>query len=291
MTQILATDSTVAKDDSSLKSQLQIIPSARITTIEVQMKDPVLGANGGSADAVQKAFNLRLALSRAINRQTLVDAVYDGVHAPATYWTVKGLKGFQGNGPFDSKIGFNLDAAKKALADAGYPNGQGLPTITIIYRDTAERRNEADFLVKAWKDIGINVTPQFVDSKARSAAFNSEQFQLFQGGWQLDYPDIENPMVGLFDTGGGNNHYNCSRPDVDADFKDAANATSEDARINAYKKVETDVVDNLCGIIPIYQDALPYLVSTKLGGVVANGTIDASGPGTFCVECWFVKKS
>lgn len=290
MTQILATDSTVANGDSTLKAQLQVVPSSRITTIEVQMKDPILGANGGTADAVAKAEKVRLALSRAIDRKTLVQAAYDGVHAPATYWTVKGLTGFQGNTPFDSKIGFDVAAAKQALVDAGYPGGAGLPKFTLIYRDSPERHNEGDFLQKAWKDIGINVDMQYVDSKARSAAFNSEQFQLFQGGWQLDYPDIENPMVGLFDTGGGNNHYNCSRPDVDAAFKDAAAATTEDARIKAYQAVETAIVTHLCGIIPIYQDALPYMVSSKLGGVVANGVIDSSGPGTYCIECWYVKK-
>jgi ABC-type oligopeptide transport system substrate-binding subunit len=286
-TQILATDSTVAKGDSSLKDELLIVPSSRITTIEVQMKNPVLG---GTGDNDQKAYNLRLALSRAIDRQALSEAVYDGVNTPATYWLVKGLKGYQGNDPFQSKIGFDVDAAKKALADAGYPNGQGLPTFTLIYRDTPERRNEGDFLQKAWKAIGVNVDTQFVDSKARSAAFNNEQFQLFQGGWQLDYPDIENPLVGLFNTGGGNNKYNCSDPDVDAAYKDAANATSEDARIAAYQKVETLIVTRLCGIIPIYQDSLPFLISSKLGGVVSNGVINAGTPGNYAVENWYVKK-
>ena len=209
--------------DSSLKDQLIIVPSSRITTIEVQMKDPTLG---GTGDQDAKAYNLRLALSRAINRQELVGRRVRRRNTPADYWLVKGLKGYQGNEPFEYKIGFNLDAAKKALADAGYPNGQGLPTLTLIYRDTPERRNEGDFLQKAWKAIGVNVDTQFVDSKARSTAFNTEQFQLFQGGWQLDYPDIENPLVGLFNTGGGNNKYNCSDPDVDAAYKEAADATT-----------------------------------------------------------------
>ncbi len=290
MTEVLATDTTVAKKDTALKDQVLVVPSARITVVEVQMKDPILGANGGTPEAVLKAYNLRLALSRAINRQALVDVVYDGVHAPATYWVVKGLKGFQGNEAFDKTIGYNLEAAKKALADAGYANGAGLPTFKIIYRDNAQRRNEADFLAKAWGDLGIKIDPQFVDSKTRSAAFNSEDFQMLPGGWQLDYPDIENPLVGLFDTDGGNNHYNCSRPDVDAAFKAAASATSDAARIKAYQDVETSIVNNLCGIIPMYQDAKPYLVSKKLGGVLGNGTIDAGQPGNYCVECWFVKK-
>ena len=96
----------------------------------------------------------------------------------------------------------------------------------------------------------------------------------------MDYPDIENPLVGLFNTGGGNNKYNCSNADADAAYAAAAAATSEDARIKAYQDVETAIVDNLCGIIPLYQDSKPFLVSSNLGGVVANGTIDAGGPGT-----------
>jgi len=285
-TQILATDSTVAKSDASLKNQLILIASARITTIEVQMKDPVLG---GTSSTDPKAYNLRLALSKAINRQQLVDAAYDGVHAPALYWVVKGLKGFQGNEAFKA-IDYDLEGAKKALVDAGYPGGQGLPTFKLIYRDTPERRNEGDFLQKAWAAVGIKVEMQYVDSKARSAAFNSGEFQLFQGGWQLDYPDIENPLVGLFNTGGGNNKYNCSNPDVDKAYADAAAATTEDARIKAYQAVETAIIKNLCGAIPMYQDSVPFLVSSKLGGVGTNGVIHASEPGSYCAECWYVKK-
>jgi len=291
-TEILATDTTVARADSALKNNVLIVPSARITTIEVQMDDPILGANGLDAAAKEKAFKLRLALARAIDRKALVKVVYDDVHAPATYWVVKGLKGFQGNEAFDKAIGYDPVAAKQALKDAGYENGAGLPSFKVTYRDNQQRRNEFDFLSKAWKDtLGINVTSEFVDSKTRSATFNSEKFQLFQGGWQLDYPDIENPLVGLFNTGGGNNHYNCSDPDIDAAFKEAASATTDDARIKAYQKVETGVVTKLCGTIPMFQDAKPYLLSTKLGGVVPNGTVDAGQPGNYCPECWYVKKS
>ncbi len=291
-TEIQATDSTVAKADSGLKASVLIVPSARITTIEVQMKDPILGANGGTPEKIKAAFNLRLAMSRALDRKALVDAVFDGVHAPATYWLVKGLKAFQGNEKFDSTIGFDKAAAQKAEADAGYPNGAGLPTFTWIARDTQQKRDEADFVKKAFKDtLGINIDPQFVDSKTRSADFNNETFQLFPGGWQLDYPDAENPLVGLFNTGGGNNHYNCTNPDVDAAFKEAGTAASDDARTKAYQKMETAIVTNLCGVIPMYQDAKPYLLSPKIGGVLANGTIDAGQPGNYCMECWYVKKS
>lgn len=278
-TNILSTDIATAKGDPTLSKELHVVGSARITSVEVQMKNEALSD-----------FNLRLALSRAIDRKTLNDVVYDGSHKPATYWVVEGISGFQGNAAFEDKIGYDPEAAKAALK-AYTDSGKTVPTLRFTTRDTPQRRNEFDFLAKAWKDtLGITVTPEFVDSKTRSQRFNSEDFDLFPGGWQLDYPDIENPLVGLFNTGGGNNHYNCSDPEIDAAFKEANDAATNEARIKAYQKVETLVVTKLCGVIPMYQDGLPFLVSDKLGGVVPNGTIDAGLPGTYCIECWYVKK-
>lgn len=278
ITEILATDVVVAEGDSALADSLLVSPTARITALEAQLSNEAL-AN----------FDLRLAISRSINREQLIDVVYDGVGEPATYWVVKGVDGHQGNEAFDDIIGYNPDEAKAALQrylDAG----NTLPELRLTVRDTPQRRNEVDFLAKAFQDtLGLTIIPEFVDSPTRSARFNSGDFDLFPGGWQLDYPDIENPLVGLFDTGGGNNKYNCSDPDIDAAFAAAASATSDEARIEAYMEAETLIVTRLCGVIPMYQDSRPYLVDTKIGGIVENGTIDAGLPGTYCVECWFVK--
>lgn len=278
VTEILATDVAVA-EGQGLEDSVLVVPTARITTIETQMTDPILENDG-----------VRLAISQAIDREALVDSVYDGVHSPAYYWVVKGLTGFQGNEKFESAIGYDPEAAPQTLADAGYPNGDGIPTLRWTARDNEQRRNEFAFVQQALKDtLNINIEAQFVDSQTRSALFNAEDFQLFPGGWQLDYPDIENPLVGLFNTDGGQNHYNCSDPEVDAAFEEAANATSEEDRIAAYQKVEDGIVTGLCGIIPLYQDSRPFVVTTKLGGVVANGTIDAGLPGLYAVEDWYVK--
>ena len=243
------------------------------------------------SDPVLSKFGVRLAISQAIDRQALVDSVYDGVHAPAYYWLVKGLTGFQGNEKFEATIGYAPDKAAQTLADAGYPNGEGIPTLRWTARDNEQRRNEFDFVAKALKDtLNITIEAQFVDSPTRSSLFNAKDFQLFPGGWQLDYPDPENALVGLFNTGGGNNKYECSNPDVDAALTAAGSATTEAARIKAYQDAETAIVENLCGIIPLYQDARPYVISAKLGGVVPNGTIDAGLPGNYAVENWFVLK-
>ncbi len=277
MTEVLATDVAVA-ESSGLSDNVLVVPSARITTIEAQMTDPVLSN-----------FGVRLAISQVIDRQALVDSVFDGVHAPAYYWVVEGLVGHQGNEAFEGVIGYAPDKAAQTLADAGFPDGEGIPTLRWTARDNEQKRNEFAFVQAALAEIGIEIEAEFVDAATRSTMFNAEDFQLFPGGWQLDYPDIENPLVGLFNTDGGNNKYNCSDPDVDAAFEAAFTATSEEARIAAYQEVEKNIVEKLCGIIPLYQDARPFVVSTSIGGVVANGTIDAGLPGNYAPENWFVK--
>jgi oligopeptide transport system substrate-binding protein len=277
MTEILATDIAVA-EGAGLEDNVLVVPSARITTIETQLTDPILSNYG-----------VRLAISQAIDRQALVDSVFDGVHSPAYYWVVEGLVGFQGNEAYEDVIGYAPDKAAQTLADAGFPNGDGIPTLRWTARDNDQKRNEFAFVQDALAAIGIKIEAEFVDGATRSEMFNSGNFQLFPGGWQLDYPDIENPLVGLFNTGGGNNKYNCSDPDVDAAFEAAFTATSEEARIAAYQDVEKNVVEKLCGVIPMYQDARPYVVSAKIGGIVANGTIDAGLPGNYAPEKWFVK--
>jgi ABC-type oligopeptide transport system substrate-binding subunit len=139
--------------------------------------------------------------------------------------------------------------------------------------------------------LNINVDLDIVDAKTRSDRFNSQDFQLFRGGWQIDYPDPENPLIGLFDTGGGNNQYNCSDPDIDAKLAAAATETDNDTRISLLQEAETLVVTRLCGVAPMTQLARVYLVNPKIGGLTANGAIDAGIPGNWGVEYWYVKAS
>jgi oligopeptide transport system substrate-binding protein len=279
MTNVPATEIPTIENDATLKSDFLQIGSLRIWSVEMQMKNEVL-----------KNENVRLALSRAIDRESLVKVVYNDAYLPATYWLVEGIQGFQGNGPFENLIGFDPEAAKQALADAGYPDGQGFPTLTITVTDRPDRKAEGEFLQQAWKEIlGINTEIQAVDAKTRSSTFNSKQFQLFPGGWQNDYPDPENSLIGLFDTGGGNNQYECSDPDIDAKLAAAGAETDNATRIKDLQDAETLIVTRLCGMTPMWQGAFLYLVDPKVGGIRANGAIDASMPGNWCPECWFIK--
>ncbi len=278
MAQIDAGSVPVAQADEGLAKQLQIVGSGRIDTIETQLKDPALAK-----------FEVRLALSQAMDREAINKVVYNGANIPALYWVVKGIPGYVGNDEY-ADIDYNPEQAKANLAAAGYPNGEGFPKLKLTLRDDATQKALGEFLQKQWKDtLGIDVELDIVDAKTRSAKFNSKEFQLFRGGWQIDYPDPENVIGGLFDTGGGNNKYDCSDPEIDAKIEEAFNATTEEARIAAWTEAGKLVVHKLCGVIPFAQLGQPYMVAPKMGGVIANGALDASLPGDTAAEFWFVK--
>jgi oligopeptide transport system substrate-binding protein len=279
MTTIPATEIPTVEGDPNLLSQYLKVGSLRIWSVEMQLNDPVL-----------KDPKVRLALSRAIDREALVKVVYNDAYLPATYWLVEGIPGYQGNSAFENIIGYDPEAAKTALADAGYPNGDGFPTLTITVTDNPVRKAEGEFLQQAWKEtLGINTEIQAVDAKTRSSTFNSENFQLFPGGWQNDYPDPENSLIGLFDTGGGNNKYECSDPDIDAKLSAAGTETDNATRIKDLQEAETLIVTRLCGAAPIWQGAQLYLVKPTIGGIRATGALDAAMPGNWCPECWFIE--
>lgn len=279
MTRIQAADVVAAEGDSDLADQIVILPTARITSVQMQLNNEVL------AD-----LNVRIALSRAIDRDELNEVVFDGSNTPATYWVVQGVHGHLGNDEFDDVIGYDPDAARAALEEAGYPDGQGFPQFSIILTDTEQNRNLADFLIDSWsRELGITVNPEFMDGRSRIQRFLDEDFEIFIGGWQLDYPDIGNPLLGLFETDGPNNFYNCADEEIDAAFDAAIAAQTPEERIEAFQEVERLIISKVCGVAPIYQDSLPFLVNRNLGGVTPNGIIDAGQPGNHCVECWYVR--
>jgi oligopeptide transport system substrate-binding protein len=270
-------DTEVPNAESRYPDELLVVGNARITALHMQNDHPVLGD-----------VKVRKAIARAIDRETFVRVTTSGVGVPATFWVVKGLTGHQGN-KFDSEIGFATAAAAQLLADAGYPGGQGFPTLRLTIADTPVRKAQAEFLKsELQKHLGINIEIQVVDSRTRAQIFNSEDFDLFIGGWQLDYPDIENPIVGLFNTDGGNNHYNCSDPALDAKIVEGSEADNEADHVKAFQEAEDLIIANVC-TAPIYQEGIPYVVSKKIGGVNANPTLDAGQPGNWCAECWYVK--
>ncbi|MGE5548949.1 MAG: peptide ABC transporter substrate-binding protein [Bacteroidota bacterium] len=104
-------------------------------------------------DPVMDNLKLRQAFAMAIDRETLCKTVLNGRATPANmYWTKADAIGSKMKG-----IPFNVTQARKLLAEAGYPNGKGLPQLTF-YVKSSPPMPEVEFIVDQWrKNLGVNV--------------------------------------------------------------------------------------------------------------------------------------
>lgn len=204
---------------------------------------------------------VRKALAAAIDKQTLVDKVTKGGQIPTDEW-VPPMAGYTPQ----KGMGYDVAAAKKLLAEAGYPDGKGFPTLTIVYNTNEAHKAIAEYIQEQWKtNLGINVTLQnmefktFIDLRSKS-----HDFTVARHGWIGDYLD-PNTMLDLFVTGSGNNDGLYSNAEYDALIKKASTSSGAE-RMAMLQQAEALLMGDQ-GIIPLYHYANQDLIdTTKWGG-------------------------
>src|SRR5262249_12411634 len=125
---------------------------------------------------------LRMAFAKAIDRNQLNQVVFGGTGNATAVWMPKGLPGYDASNGDIQKT--DVAAAKQLLADAGFPNGQGLPELKLLITDTPTNQLLFGFLQQQLKqNLNVNVSADLVETKTRSARTNSKDYQLLYYGW------------------------------------------------------------------------------------------------------------
>ena len=282
MTRVNLTNLQVVKADPKLGKEYFQVPGVTTRAVHMNLKVKPLDNP-----------KVRLALSQATDRETLNKVAFQGAYIPSTTWMPPAVVGGGvKEDSFAGTIGFNADKAKKNLADAGYADGKGFPALTITVNDVPDRIATAEFLKEQWKKVlNIDINIEVVDSRTRAAKFTSEDYQLFPGGWTQDYPDPENWVAGLFNTGGANNHYGVSDAKLDDLFKKALFNTNDEERRAQYREINKLLSEDplLTGPV-LYQESFNYIAKSNLKGPKENaGPLDAFLAGDWTIETWYLE--
>lgn len=123
------------------------------------------------------------------------------------------------------KYDLNLVKAKELLAKAGYPEGKGLPVLNFDFRGAETRyRQMGEFFVQQLGAIGIKVNVILNTFPAYLEKAKQGNIQIFLGGWNMDYPDVENGYQLLYgpNKAPGPNDTNLENPQFDALYKKMA---------------------------------------------------------------------
>lgn len=217
---------------------------------------------------------VRQALSMAIDRKSLVENVTKAGQRPATGWVPYGAKDETGQ-DFREAAGdllpYDVEGAKRLLAVAGYPNGQGLPATELLYNTSEGHKAIAEAVIEMWRqNLGItSIRATNLEWKVLLDREAKGDFSLLRTAWTGDFLD---PMTFLevFTTGNGQNGGRYSNPRYDELIARAKSTDDQRVRMPAMREAEAIVMAEM-PLIPIYFYTMPYLLSPKVTGVFQNG--------------------
>ncbi|MBP2652259.1 MAG: ABC-type transporter, periplasmic subunit [Firmicutes bacterium] len=218
---------------------------------------------------------VRRAFAMAIDREAINKNVLHDVHKPLYAWVPYGFTNPVTKKDFREEGGDlfkgNVEEAKKLLAEAGYPDGKGLPPITLLYNTNENHKAIAEAIQEMWKkNLGVSVELQNQEWKVFLGTRKSGDYQVARAGWNADYTD---PMTfgDYLLTGGGNNYGRYSNPAYDKLIATAQSTNDQAVRMQAMHDADKIAMDDMA-IAPIYSYSHYYCLNPKVKGLISPPT-------------------
>jgi ABC-type transport system substrate-binding protein len=214
------------------------------------MLDPVVGG------LEERQKKLRQAIAIALDMEEFIAIFNNGRGIPAQGPLPPGLFGYLDGEPGINPVVYDwangqarrksVDAAKRLLAEAGFPGGRDAVTgkPLVLHFDTAARgpddKARLDWFRKQFKKLDVELLIRSTDYNRFQDKMREGTAQLFEWGWNADYPDPENFLFLLYGPNkkvgaGGENAANYVNPEFDRLFvqmKDMANGPERQAVID-----------------------------------------------------------
>lgn len=285
---IVEASTAVSAFESGEIDYMEAVPVEKIAVLEEANDEnfkilPYLGTYFYIFNMNQEPVNnpkVRKALSLAINRTDIVEQVTKAGQVPATGFVPKGVSMSDGTTDFQETAGdYNMpiddskvEEAKQLLAEAGYPDGQGFPTIEILYNTNEGHKAIAEAIQAMWKqNLGINVELRNEEWKVFQTSRNEGNYTVARHGWIGDYVD---PMtfLDMWITNSGNNDAKFSNPKYD-ELITKAKSTLGKERDDAMLEAQSILMEEL-PVMPIYY----YTNAILMRSTVKNAPKSITGP-------------
>lgn len=182
---------------------------------------------------------VRQAIAQAINKTEIVEAFWQGLGQTDAHFTPPSMADYQSDQVMDYE--YNPEAAKQAIADAGYPNGFDLDLwyMPVSRPYFPNPKPIAEAFAAELSAIGINVNLQTKDWGAYLEDRNTPPgFQSFMLGWTGDYGDPDNFYYAHFGPGATADLSNWNNPRVVELLNQARAESDEAARQDYYAEVD-----------------------------------------------------
>lgn len=211
--------------------------------------------------ALLSDVRLRRALSLAIDRESIVRNILRGGQTAATALTPPGLAGYTP----PAAVTHDVAAAKTWLAEAGYPDGKGLPALELTTISSEINQRIAEAIQQMWRrDLGIEVRILQKEFKVLLDTFDTLDYSVARGRWIGEFPD---PLtyLSIFTTGNGVNGTGFADPLYDAIVAQANAERGSAVRLAGLQQAETYLVSQM-PFAPIYWGSRTTLIAPSVRG-------------------------
>ena len=248
---------------------LEKIPVYQAMADSPYRQDPYLGTYFYLVNTQRPPLDdvrVRRALAMAVDRKSLSETVMQDSVVPAWSITPPGTLGYEPPQLFS----YDPDAARRLLAEAGYPEGEGWPGIELMYNTNEAHRKIAVAVQQMWKDaLNIEITIANQEWKVYLDAVSTMNFDIARRGWIGDYVDPNN-FLDLYLADGGNNNTGFADPVYDEMIlRKAPQAGSREERFRIFYEAEKRLMEQM-PIIPIYTYTSKHLVHESVRGLASN---------------------
>lgn len=213
---------------------------------------------------------VRQALSYAIDRKYLVSNIRNGLGTPGNHGFVPdAISSFDPTQIDGYKV--DIKKAQTLLAEAGYPQGKGFPSLTLNTYTTD--KEIVELLQKQWDDnLGIKIKIETNQFATHKDMVDNGKVNFFRGSWIGDYPDAENFLAMFYSknfspTGPNKTHFKDET--YDKLFEEAHETDNTFARYSDYHKMDQIIMDNSPAIV-LYYDEVLNLKQKNVTGLKTN---------------------
>ncbi len=215
-----------------------------------------------------RLLKIRQAINYGFDRRKMMTYLRNSIGTPAESGFIPSALP-----SFDSSIvhGYHYDPvkARQLLREAGFPNGTGLPVITLktidIYADLAS------FITRQLEEIGIKVQVDITQKSLLLEETAKSQALFFRASWIGDYPDAENYLSVFYSENPAPPNYTRYRnPAFDILYRSSLIENNDSIRFQLYRKMDQMVIQD-APVVPLWYDQVIHLVNPAVSGFEANG--------------------
>jgi oligopeptide transport system substrate-binding protein len=218
---------------------------------------PFFGTYYYEFNVEKEPFNdprVRRALAYAIDREQIVEFIAQGGQEVAHSFIPPTVNGYEPKFQFKP----NLEAARRLLAEAGYPGGEGFPRVEVTFNTSEGHRAIAEAIQQMWAtELGIEITLANQEWKVFLETRQQGNYQIARAAWVggLDFSGY----LDIFETNSGNNNSNYSSPEFDRLVSQGAREADPRKRMEYFQQAEQVLLRDM-PVAPIYHYTTTQLI-------------------------------